>query len=335
MPQYGNRRAFGLFATVFALVVLLESQGSHFACAQSMTRASDPTIEDLRRQISELHDEMDRMRERDAQRRAWEDSIIKRLPSARLHLASDTPCDCDAAAPGCDCRQAPACGCTQVPACDGCAHACGCCCGCYPCQCPLPKAPCICCPHVSTLNPYFNVHIFGALKTDLIFSEARPASPGTPFFLFPKTTTPGFDESSVSVHARQSTIGAVLTGPQFHGLQSGGLLMAVFFNDNVLADQYGFLPLQAWADLKNENWRFAAGLQFDVFSPGAPTMLPFSILAASGNAGNSFRGSVRLERYLHPTTGRQWTLQFALSDPINSTIDPTFRLRRGQWLAER
>ncbi len=55
-------------------------------------------------------------------------------------------------------------------------------------------------------------------------------------------------------------------------------------------------------------WRFAAGLQFDVFSPGIPTVLPFSALAASGNAGNSFRGQLRLERFLYPSNDSQWTL---------------------------
>ena len=78
--------------------------------------------------------------------------------------------------------------------------------------------------------------------------------------------------------------------------------------------------------MKNENWRFAAGLQFDVFSPGIPTVLPFSALAASGNAGNSFRGQIRLERFLRPADDIQWTLQAALSEPINSTISPEFRV---------
>ena len=78
--------------------------------------------------------------------------------------------------------------------------------------------------------------------------------------------------------------------------------------------------------MKNSEWRFAAGLLFDVFAPGAPTVLPFSVLGASGNAGNSFRGQVRLERYIQPSADRQWTIQFALSEPVSSTIDPSFRL---------
>ena len=104
------------------------------------------------------------------------------------------------------------------------------------------------------------------------------------------------------------------------------MFLAMFYNDNVIADQYGFLPLLAWGELKNENWRFSAGLQFDVFNPGAPTVLPFSALCASGNSGNAFRGQLRLERFLNPSECTQWTIQAALSEPISSTIDPSFRL---------
>jgi hypothetical protein len=189
----------------------------------------------------------------------------------------------------------------------------------------LPAAPCIDCPHVSTLQPYFNLRLFGALKLDMIFSDARAISPGSPFFLTPRPTA-GFDQDTVSIHARQSTLGAALTGPQVGNFQAGGLIVALLFNDSVIADQYGLLPLQAWGELRNQDWRFAAGLQFDVFAPGIPTVLPFSALAGSGNAGNSFRGQVRLERFLQPANDVQWTIQAALSEPIVSTIDPAFRL---------
>jgi len=104
------------------------------------------------------------------------------------------------------------------------------------------------------------------------------------------------------------------------------MFLAMFYNDNVLADQYGFLPLLAWGELKNDDWRFSAGLQFDVFNPAAPTVLPFASLCGSGNSGNSFRGQVRLERLLNPSENVQWTIQTALSEPIASTIDPLFRL---------
>ena len=135
------------------------------------------------------------------------------------------------------------------------------------------------------------------LNSGLGSPEARTISPGTPFFL---TSAPVVDndQNIVSIHARQSTLAAAFTGPQFGGFQSGGTFITMFFNDSVIADQYGILPLQAFGELRNEDWRFAAGLQFDVFSPGIPTVLPFSALGASGNAGNSFRGQLRLERFL-------------------------------------
>ncbi len=81
-----------------------------------------------------------------------------------------------------------------------------------------------------------------------------------------------------------------------------------------------------FGELKNEDWRFAAGMQFDVFNPGLPTVLPFSALSASGNSGNSYRGQIRLERFLNPSENVQWTLQAALSEPISTTIDPAFRI---------
>ena len=88
----------------------------------------------------------------------------------------------------------------------------------------------------------------------------------------------------------------------------------------------GLLPLEAWGELRNEDWRFSAGLQFDVFNPRLPTVLPFSALSASGNTGNAFRGQVRLERYVQPRSDLKWTMKLALSEPIATGIDSEFRL---------
>ena len=317
----------GIAATVVASL-LLACGGAQIALAQTPVDVSEKSVDDLRRHLYELQSEVDLLRQRDAERQEWESSIIKRLPSANMDFVSHgggSSFECDAGAPGCDCPQAPACGCSPGPACDGSCGACDCCCGCYPCLCPLQQAPCICCPHVSTVQPYYNIRIFGALKTDVLFNEARPIAPGTPFFLVPGPVA-GFDQHTFDIHARQSTLGAALTGPQMGNFRAGGMFTALFYNDNVLADKYGLLPLLAWADLSNENWRFAAGLQFDVFAPGLPTILPFSALGASGNAGNSFRGQLRAERFLNPYDDVQWTLQLALSEPIVTSIDPTFGL---------
>lgn len=124
-----------------------------------------------------------------------------------------------------------------------CQKSCGSKCDGYHCQQLLPDAPCIDCPHVSTLNPYFNVHIFGALKLNMLFNSKRPISPGTSFYLLAASAA-GFDERTFDTHARQSSLAAALTGPQFGGFQSGGLILATFYNDAIVVDQYDFLPLQ-------------------------------------------------------------------------------------------
>lgn len=190
-------------------------------------------------------------------------------------------------------------------------------CACYPCECPTPPAPCQPCPHVSTVLPYWNVNIFGTLQANMLFNTARPVAPGLPMFLAPGVAQP---ENTVDIHARSSSLGALFTGPDVGNFKSGGLMLALFYNDALIVDRYGFLPIQAFGELKNEDWRFAAGLQFNVFNPNLPTMLTFSALIASGDAGNNFPGQFRIERYFHPSDESDWTLQFALSDPIATGV---------------
>ncbi len=341
----GNWRHTALWlAAACVMSLLVSSFGTETARAQTTRDNANGTVTVPVRQLNEIQKELRYLRQRDAERQVWENSLMKQLPAANFDLVSeryvsDEPnapfppaCDtcpssgCDGAGSGgtgCDGTGCDGTGCDGA-GCDG-AGCGGTGCGCYPCQCPLPPAPCLDCPHVSTLSPYFNVNIFGALKLDMLYNSVRPIAPGTPFFLTPDSPT-GLDQNTMDIHARQSTLGAALAGPRVGNFQSGGLIVAMFFNDNVIADKYGILPLQAFGELKNEDWRFAGGLQFDVFNPGIPTVLPFSALSASGNAGNAFRGQLRLERFLHPADDVQWTIQGALSEPITSTVDPTFRL---------
>jgi hypothetical protein len=191
------------------------------------------------------------------------------------------------------------------------------CCHCAPCECPVQPAPCIECPHVSTLLPFWNVNIFGALQGNMLFSTARPVAPGIPFFLFPGTTQP---QNTLDIFARSSSIGALFTGPQIGQFRSGGLILAVFYNDALIVDRYGLLPIQAYGELRNDDWRLAAGLQFNVFNPLAPNMLTFGVLLGSGNAGNNFPGQFRVERYIPTSDDSQWTIQFALSDPVATGV---------------
>jgi hypothetical protein len=178
---------------------------------------------------------------------------------------------------------------------------------------------------VVTGNPDFKLVLGGVISADFLFNSARPVAPGIPFFLTPGPV-PGFRQQTFDANARQTTLFALVSGPRLGSFETGGVIVFLLYNDALIVDRYGFLPIQAFGQLKNDDWRFAAGLQFDIFNPLNPTMLPYSLLAGSGNAGEGFPGQVRVERYLRPADGTQVTLTVGLSEPIPTTVNPNLRI---------
>lgn len=201
----------------------------------------------------------------------------------------------------------------QQPCADGpCDH-----CHCAPCECPCPPAACLPCPRINLINPCWQLLVGGNITLDMLFNNGRPVAPGTPFFLTPNGP---FDQDTFDMHARQTSMYFAAMGPEIGEFRSGGLILFNFYNDNVVADRYGFLPIQAYGELKNEDWRFAGGLQTDIFAPLLPTVLPFSYLMASGNTG-VFRGQLRAERFFYPAEDEQITFIAGISEPISTTIN--------------
>jgi hypothetical protein len=178
---------------------------------------------------------------------------------------------------------------------------------------------------VVTGIPDFKVVLGGVITADFLFNSARPVSPGVPFFLFPAPTR-GFDQETFDAHARATTLAALVAGPRLGAFETSGVVVVCFLNDALIVDRYGVLPIQAYAQLKNDHWRFAAGLQFDIFNPLNPTVLPFSYLGGSGNAGAGFPGQVRAERYLRPSDDSQVTLTVGLSEPLPTTVNNNLRI---------
>jgi hypothetical protein len=177
---------------------------------------------------------------------------------------------------------------------------------------------------VVTADEKYKIVIGGAAIGDFYFNSARPIAAGTPFLLN-SGPTPGFRQETFDASARQSTLSILASGPEFCGFEPSAVLIANLYASSYLQDQYGFLPLEAYAQLKNKDWRFAAGLQLDIFNPLNPTVLPFSYLGASGNTGAE-RGQLRIERYLHLSADSDITLTAGLSDPLPTTVSNTFRL---------
>ena len=316
MQTNDSRRFLSILASVLFINTLLSSITGSTAIAQNPNEAPSPFVKGLIVEVEQLRGEVRYLQDRDAGRQPWQASVEEQRSPRGVSMSTDN------ASPNPDVYAMEMCG--------GCNDfSCGSCKVCaynfWNCKCPPEEAACIDCPRVSTLNPYFNLHVYGAAVGDMLFNEARPISPGAPYYLSPASPS-GQQQHTVDIHGRSSFLAGAFTGPQVGCFQAGGSVMVYFYNDSVLADQYGILPTQFWGDLKNEDWRFSAGLQFDVFNPNLPTMLAFSALAGSGNAGNAWRGQLRAERFLYPCDDTQLTIQTALSEPIASVIDPSFRL---------
>src|SRR5262245_40640450 len=150
-------------------------------------------------------------------------------------------------------------GLAALPPCNDCP-----CCHCAPCECPCEPAACLPCPRINLVNPCWQMLVGGQITLDMLFNSARPIAPGTPFFLKPDGP---FDQDTFDIHARQTGMYFALVGPEMGNFRSGGLIVFNLYSDNVIVDRYGFLPYQGYGELRNEFWRFAAGLQADIFAP--------------------------------------------------------------------
>ncbi len=171
---------------------------------------------------------------------------------------------------------------------------------------------------VSMLDGKSQLKIFGSLSALTIFSTDRPFAPGLPLFLLPSSPF-GLDTNTFDIHARQSNIGASFIGPELSGFTPSATFISFIANDTLTGDSYGLLPYNAFGELKNEDWRFAAGLQSDVFNPRKPSVISLAAMFTTGNTG-SFRSQARIERFIKPSTSSEYSLQLALSDPIQSVF---------------
>jgi hypothetical protein len=178
---------------------------------------------------------------------------------------------------------------------------------------------------ITTADPSIKVVFGGVIDTELLYSSRREVAPGTPFFLTPGPVA-GFRQQTFDANARPTTLFALVSGPEVCGFQSSAVIMVCFYSSSLIQDLYGVLPVQAYFQLKNDDWRIAAGLQFDIFNPLNPTVLPFSYLAGSGNAGLGFPAQLRVERYLHLDDDAQVTLIAGISDPLPTTVSNTLNI---------
>ena len=126
-------------------------------------------------------------------------------------------------------------------------------------------------PSVLTAIEDVTVIIGGQVTADFLYNTARPFAPGTPFFLAPASPT-GLSQNTFDAHARQTAVYALFSGPKICEIWEPSAFVYVnLYNDAVVVDRYGLLPIQAYGQVKSASWRIAAGLQFDIFNPLSPT----------------------------------------------------------------
>jgi len=175
---------------------------------------------------------------------------------------------------------------------------------------------------VGTRFAALDVVMGGALRTTVTTTTARMQPDAAPFFVLPKI--PGVPEGTTKIDARLSSLFFKIKGAQLGDFQLGGMIYAYLFDGDLLSGKYGVYPGMAYIDATSDKWRFAAGLQQDVFSPMIPTMVDrMSAFAGSGNAGNSFKPQLRVERFFVNGPDRL-VLQGAVADALPSNIKPGF-----------
>jgi hypothetical protein len=177
---------------------------------------------------------------------------------------------------------------------------------------------------VSMLNGQSKLKLFGSFSAIGVFSTDRPFSAGLPLLLLPSSPF-GQSTNTFDLHARQTNFGASFSGPEVLGLTPGAFFLGFIQNDVLTSDAYGFLPYNAYGELKNDDWRIAAGLMNDVFNPTSPTIISLGKLFGSGNTG-SFRGQARVEHFFKPSESFQFTSQLALSEPVSSVVSNNVRI---------
>ncbi len=171
---------------------------------------------------------------------------------------------------------------------------------------------------VSMFNGSSQLKLFGTFSALTVFSTDRPYAPGLPLFLLPGSPF-GLSTNTFDIQARQSNFGGTFVGPKAGDFTPSATFLAFIANDSLTGDSYGFLPYNAFGELKNEEWRFAAGLQNDVFNPRKPSVISLASLFTSGNTG-SFRSQARMERTFGDASSNSLLFQFAISDPIQSVL---------------
>ena len=171
---------------------------------------------------------------------------------------------------------------------------------------------------------------FGFLRGEAIYSSARTVGDAVYISLAPRNV--GIDEDIATVHAKTSQLNFLFTGPNVGDWQTGGLVVGNFLGAAPLRNFSGYNILNAYGEIKNEDWRFAFGRMLDLFGPIAPTTVQQLQQRGAGDIG-IYRGVLHLDRYLNINDQHQWTFSVRASqqDISDYASVPSIRGKDNGW----
>ncbi len=157
----------------------------------------------------------------------------------------------------------------------------------------------------------FRIVPYGAIISEGISSGRTIALRGSPLYLAPGPA-PGIDDSRFTVSGQQSIVGANITGPDFGSFQSGANVAVNFFGEQPVQNNPGLFFLFAYAELKNDNWRFWVGQAPDAIGRQNTNSPAWSSHKMSGNFGQ-LRPGFRVERFFSHSQMLGTSLYFGLT----------------------
>lgn len=165
---------------------------------------------------------------------------------------------------------------------------------------------------------------FGRVRGEMIYAQSRTLADAVIFFNAPNSL--GVDDDAFTIHAKTSMLNFALAGPQVGNFQTGGAILINFLGPQPIRNQSGFNVVNAYGELKNDEWRFAAGRMVDLFSPLNPNTINAGQQRGAGNVG-IFRGGFGFDRYVQTYDDVKWTLSGRLTqNTVNDfLIVPTSR----------
>ncbi len=177
----------------------------------------------------------------------------------------------------------------------------------------------------------FSIVPYGILWGNTVFSTERTYPGSYTLFVDSASTMP---ESEFIVDARNTRLGLDVGGPTipWFGCASSGGKVEIDFQNSVLSTENKptILLRHAYAEVKNEEFRFLFGQTWDVISPLYPGMLMYSVGWDGGNIGYR-RAQVRGERFFATSDVSMFTVQLSANQQVFEDATTTIKGEPPNW----